>query len=352
MRTHVVNFSGGRTSAKLVLEVESLRKRGLWPESVEYVFADTGAEHPKTYEFIRNFVRYSGINLTCLRAKISKELGVGTTYEVIPIESIGYDLQVWRDMLAAYSSPFNPGGGFCTDMLKSIPSDKYCNEKYGKGNYFKWIGYRTDEAKRAWGHEIYSKLINAGLDQQDSLELMVSCLKTDDVKHIASNVICDTADAFDPDKSSKIADLIVKKVGKIKKAGFRFMFEIDDSEKEDVKAFWSKMPFDLEIEEHFGNCVFCIKKDEKRIELAARAEPELASDWAEIFTENTVRDLGRGFPPDVIYRGKLSMQGLRTIFKDVETVDIEQRVRHLKKDGTSSGCSESCSAFSNQLELL
>ena len=352
MANHVINFSGGKTSAKLVLEIERKRKQGLFTGNVEYVFADTGAEHPKTYEFIRKFVAYAGIKLTCLRAKISAELGVGTTYEIIPIESIGYNLQVWRDMLEAYSTPFNPGGGFCTDMLKSIPSDKYCNDKYGRGNYYKWIGYRADEAKRALGHEIYSKLLSVGLRQQDSLDLIISCMKADDVKQVVNNFICDTIDAFNPDKSSRLVDLIVNKVKKIKKLGFRFMFEIDESDKDDVRVFWSAMPFNLEIQEHLGNCVFCIKKDSKRIELAARAEPELFSEWSELFLEPTVRDLKRDFPPHVIYRGKLSADGVRSLFKEIPTEEIESRLKHMKKDGTSPGCSESCEAHGNQIDMF
>jgi 3'-phosphoadenosine 5'-phosphosulfate sulfotransferase (PAPS reductase)/FAD synthetase len=32
------------------------RRRTGWP--VQYIFMDTGAEHPKTYEFIRNIVKH------------------------------------------------------------------------------------------------------------------------------------------------------------------------------------------------------------------------------------------------------------------------------------------------------
>lgn len=352
MKTHVINFSGGRTSARLICEIERLRKSGEWTAPVEYLFADTQAEDPKTYEFIRNFVKHTGISLTCIRAEISSELGVGTTYRIINIDEIGCTLDVWRDMLAAYSSPFNPGGGFCTDMLKSIPSDKYCDEKYGKGNYFKWIGYRADEAKRAWGHEIYSSLLKIGLNQDDSLDLMISCMSSNDVNQIAFDTVCDTIDAFNPEKTSKLADKIIAKVGKIKKAGFRFMFELLDDEKEDVKDFWREMPFDLEIEEHLGNCVFCIKKGDNRIELAARDRPALADEWKKLFESETVRDLGRSFPPNVIYRGHLSFDAVRLKYQGVDSDYIKSQMKGAKVSGTSSGCSDSCSAFSNQLDMF
>ncbi|MBD2815963.1 phosphoadenosine phosphosulfate reductase family protein, partial [Xenorhabdus sp. Flor] len=60
---NVVSFSGGRTSAYLVYLMEQRRKQG---EDVRYVFMDTGAEHPKTYEFIRDLVQHWKIDLVCL----------------------------------------------------------------------------------------------------------------------------------------------------------------------------------------------------------------------------------------------------------------------------------------------
>ena len=47
MKQVIVSFSGGRTSAYLC----SLIKKS-HPDAV-FVFMDTGAEHPKTYRFIR-----------------------------------------------------------------------------------------------------------------------------------------------------------------------------------------------------------------------------------------------------------------------------------------------------------
>ncbi|WP_149017487.1 phosphoadenosine phosphosulfate reductase family protein, partial [Escherichia coli] len=60
---NVVSFSGGRTSAYLLWLMEQKRQAG---EDVHYVFMDTGAEHPKTYEFIRNIVSNWKIDLHCL----------------------------------------------------------------------------------------------------------------------------------------------------------------------------------------------------------------------------------------------------------------------------------------------
>lgn len=141
---HVVSFSGGRTSAYLVHLMEQKRINDGW--DVDYVFCDTGAEHPKTYEFVRQVAEHFNINITYLRAVISQEKGVGVSYEVV--ENIGYDLSMFADISRKYGAPFNPGGAHCTQHLKTIPYTKYCNDKYGKGNYTTWLGIRIDEQRR------------------------------------------------------------------------------------------------------------------------------------------------------------------------------------------------------------
>ncbi|ECH8657212.1 hypothetical protein OY08_05925, partial [Salmonella enterica subsp. enterica] len=53
IKPQVVSFSGGRSSAYLVYLMEQRRKAG---EDVHFTFMDTGAEHPATYQFIRDLV--------------------------------------------------------------------------------------------------------------------------------------------------------------------------------------------------------------------------------------------------------------------------------------------------------
>ena len=143
---HVVSFSGGRTSAYLVYLMEQKRKIETW--DVDYVFMDTGAEHPGTYDFIERCAKEFGINLTCLKAVINPRLGVGPTYQVIDIADIGWDLSMFSAISKKHGAPYCPGGEHCTQHLKTIPYQKYCRDKYGKGNYTTWCGIRVDELKR------------------------------------------------------------------------------------------------------------------------------------------------------------------------------------------------------------
>lgn len=142
---HVVSFSGGRTSAYLVHLMEKKRKsHGL---DVIYVFMDTGAEHPNTYEFVRNVSKHFAVEITCLRVDVNPELGKGNSYKVVSIDEICQDLQPWKDMIKKYGVPYY-GGAFCTGRMKLGPFTKYCNDNFGKGNYITWLGIRSDEPKR------------------------------------------------------------------------------------------------------------------------------------------------------------------------------------------------------------
>ncbi|EDR2534718.1 prophage protein [Escherichia coli] len=271
---NVVSFSGGRTSAYLLWLMEQKRQAG---EDVHYVFMDTGAEHPKTYEFIRNIVSNWKIDLHCLRVIPNPEMGKASSYEEIGVTDIGPDLIPWKRMLNKYGHPYI-GGAFCTDRMKSVPFTKYCQEKFGKGNYITWLGIRTDEPNR------------------------------------------------------------------LKRAnGFRYLADISDFEKQDVLDWWSEQKFDLGIQEHLGNCVFCIKKSMQKVALAAMDEPELADAFINILDT----EIKTGKEP-VMYRGNNTLKSLIALFSDISRDELASRMTSMRQYDSGS-CSESCEAFSCQL---
>lgn len=138
---NVVSFSGGRTSAHLA---HLMRQRD--PDT-RFIFMDTGAEHPATYQFIRDAVKNWNIDLVCLRVVVNPELGKANRYRILDLDEIGPDLTPWVEMLKKYGTPYI-GGEFCTDRMKLGPFKKYCDEHLGRKAYHTWIGIRTDEPKR------------------------------------------------------------------------------------------------------------------------------------------------------------------------------------------------------------
>ena len=143
---NIVSFSGGRTSAYLVHLMEQRRiADGI---NVKYVFMDTGAEHPKTYEFIKRVVAHFKIDLLVLKTKINAEMGVGPSYEIHDLNSIGWDLRVFNELTNKYGNPFNPVGGFYTDKLKTVTYQKFVKENFNSDSVGTWIGIRADERRR------------------------------------------------------------------------------------------------------------------------------------------------------------------------------------------------------------
>lgn len=267
---NIVSLSGGRTSAYLA---HLLQERD--PET-EFIFMDTGAEHPKTYEFIRNIVAHWKIKLTCLRVIPNPEMNKPSNYEIISIDQIGPDLEPWKRMLRKYGHPY-VGGAFCTDRMKTVPFIKYCDEHFGRGNYTTWLGMRIDEPKR-----------------------------------------------ISP------------------KPGIRYLAEISDFEKQDVIEWWRDQPFDLEIQEHLGNCVFCIKKSLQKVALAAKDEPELAAQFIQTLQVFDVK------PDKVMYRSNNSLEQVIALFSDTGRDELASRMTSMRQYDTGS-CSESCEAFGGQI---
>lgn len=305
MTNNVVSFSGGRTSAYLAYQIEQMRKDGRIEGQVEYIFMDTGAEHPKTYEFIRKCVEYFGIELTCLQGDFEQPVGVGHSYKVLPLESLKHDMinGPFGRLMAKYGVP-TIASAWCTSRMKEETYGKYCNDKYGKGNYVTWLGIRADEPKRL-------------------------------------------------------------RIGK--NPALRYMAEITDFEKDDVLDFWQEMPFNLEIDEHLGNCVFCFKKSINKVALAARDEPQLLADWKlaigaasgrlnqpiekvtnDIFQEKYIQNIPKG----VMYRGSNSIDSIIAKFELHSRQEIYETIRSMKRQ-ESGGCSESCEAFaSEQIDMF
>lgn len=263
---NVVSFSGGRTSAYMVHLMLKM------DPDAHYIFMDTGAEHPATYEFVRNLVRHWNLNLTCLRVIPNPEMRKASTYEVLTVDQIGPDLEPWKRMLQKYGHPY-VGGAFCTDRMKTTPFTKYCEKHFGKGNYMTWLGIRTDEPKRLRPRE-----------------------------------------------------------------GFAYLANISDFEKQDVLDWWEDQPFDLGIQEHLGNCVFCIKKSLQKVALATKDEPELAQQFVQMLNENDIKE------DRVMYRSNNSLSQVIALFGDTERDELASRMRSMRQYDTGS-CSESCEAF-------
>lgn len=276
---NIVSFSGGRSSALLVYLMKKQH-----PDT-DFVFMDTGAEHPKTYEFVKNVVNYFDINLTCLRVVVNPELGSGNSYRIISLDELKQDLQPFRDVCYKYGLPYL-GGAFCTRAMKLEPFTRYCNNKYGKNNYQTWLGIRADEPRR---------------------------LKAKD--------------------------------------GYSYLADICDFDKQDVINWWKRQPFDLEIPEHLGNCVFCIKKSISKIALATRDEHKMAENFINLIDDPNIRAVEREQQANkIMYRSAHSLVSIVAMYQNYSREEIFNTIRG-NRAFDSGSCSESCEISSCQLDL-
>lgn len=284
----VISFSGGRTSAYLV----NLFKDD--PDA-HFVFMDTGAEHPSTYQFVKDVVKNWGIELVCLRVEINPILKKGNAYKIIALGDLKQDLKPWGAMLSKYGAPAYDMP-YCTARMKTEPFEKYCDDSFGKGNYERWIGIRADEPKRL-PIEILEKI-----------------------------------------------GLPIHKLAVNQKRGYRYLAEISNFEKEDVIDWWGNQNFDLAISEHLGNCVFCIKKSINKVALAAKDEPEQLVKWVEVTESDKVRTEGRKHNHKRMYRKRLHCSDIVRMYEGFSREQVYKTLRSSKSFDTDS-CSESCEAL-------
>jgi hypothetical protein len=281
----VVSFSGGRTSAYLCKRLLDEFPR----DRLRFVFMDTGAEHPKTYEFIRKVDAHFGLGLTCLRGDSDTPMGAGVRAAEVSIDDIGQDLATFRSLCGKYGTPTVKIPA-CTSRLKERTFRKWANARLGRNGYVTWIGVRADEPKR---------LKRMGIDPLH-----------------------------------------------------RFLAEVDPIDKAEVLAFWAGMPFDLEIPEWLGNCVFCVKKSSLKLAVAARDEPEMAAAWMRMLADAPDRLKMPGLTSENVYRGHRTLAQICGMYEDATRDELAGRVRSTKATAANS-CSESCEVFVDaQMDLF
>lgn len=295
-KIHVVSFSGGRSSALLVYLMEIKRKKENW--NVHFIFMDTGFEHTQTYDFIRNMVKHWGIKLTVIRVVVNPTFGIGVTYKEISLDEMKCDLKPWKEMVSKYGLPTIQTPR-CTSRLKSEPHDKFCDAKWGRGNYITWLGIRCDEPNR--------------------------------LKHFQANI-----DMFDDKKVTR---------------PIRYLAELSPLGKAGVIDWWKDQLFDLGIPDYLGNCVFCVKKSEAKLWAAAKVEPELAEEFKEMIMSDDVRELpNQPFKQGVIYRGHISIEDVIKLSKVLPLKELEETMEetaYFELDEPSF-CSESCEVFPDE----
>lgn len=344
---HVASISGGSTSHFMISVL--IDKYG--KDNVDFVYCDTGAEHEGTYKFIRDTAKGFNISITCLKLFMPKEVGVGAQYTVVPIESLNKDYQAFRSLMEKYGRPFNPGGKFCTDQMKTQIYRKYCNDTYGKGYYTTWIGYRDEpkDASRSWGHSLSISLNkHLGVHQRDQGDFYKDCretLITDGDSRLEEFLL---SSRLTPNDDGLIERLVKRLKGNLK-LGYRFLFEISDYDKEDILDFWDKQNFKLEIPPHTGNCVFCIEKTVNQLSYLCRSQPSIAQEWIIELENPKIPEKGRKLGEDVMYRDGPRKMTFQEVYNEALEQPLEFWESKVSMEKRLSPCAGgSCELFNEE----
>jgi len=211
MNRLICSFSGGRTSAYMTWRV--LQEWKDQYDEIVVLFANTGLEHEKTLEFVKNCDDHFGFNTVWLEADVIPGKGNGTRHKIVDFKSASRDGEPYYDFARKYGIP-SVGNPSCTRVLKVEAIRSCLRDHFGlkKRDYVQCIGIRVDEIDR-----------------------------------------------MQP---------------KAKELGIRYPLVNWGITKNQVLDWWASQDFDLDLPEHLGNCVTCFKKSDRKLFTIAKHHPE------------------------------------------------------------------------------
>jgi 3'-phosphoadenosine 5'-phosphosulfate sulfotransferase (PAPS reductase)/FAD synthetase len=208
----MVTISGGRSSAMSARYIQTSKKYKDYKKV--YIFANTGQERKETIDFLKNIVKYWGIDLVIVEAVCSNVMGVGVSYKEVTFDTMSMNSEPFKDIImhqnkGVFSGVPNQGAPYCSERLKTIPCKKYCDDIFGVNNYQKVIGYRKEDMPK---------------------RITLSEVKED---------------------KTRIFPLLTD---------FETIIGIPE-----LNNFWNEQDFKLSIHGKFGNCQLCWKKSDKNL---------------------------------------------------------------------------------------
>jgi hypothetical protein len=286
-----ISFSGGKTSAYMTkMLLDHFRKHE--PErEILVTFANTGQEHEETLKFVDRCDKEFGFSVVWLEAVVDPENGKGIRHNIVNFQTASRNGEPFEAYIAKHGIP-NQMYNQCTSRLKTEPMESY-RKRIGwkNGTYSTAIGIRADEMDR-----VSSKgMANQGL--------------------------------FYPCVDARVT-------------------------KEDVRNWWSKQDFNLNIPEHLGNCTWCWKKSGRKLLTLARANPEIFDFPARMERHYALaggkRRDGQDRKPRAFFRGDktaidilLESKGNFTPFEDDKFIPFDAEL------DVGGSCGDSCEIYSD-----
>lgn len=222
-----IAFSGGRTSAFMLWHILDAHD-GQLPEYVNISFQNTGLEHEKTLEFIRDVETKWNLDIAWLEGPIEYREGQLTpdSFRIVDFCSASRNGEPLEALIKARGFLPNVVNRWCTGELKIKTQKRYIEETFGWDEFQVVLGLRADEPRRV--ARLKHSALRKGITQ-----------------------IAPMATAGHTER--------------------------------DVLEFWKNQDFDLDLpggDNTFGNCVGCFLKSVPKLKKICDAKPEHFDWWA------------------------------------------------------------------------
>lgn len=246
------------------------------------VFANTGQENEETLVFLSKLDLEFNLNIVWLEAQVFFGERRGTKHNVVSFDKASRMGEPFKDVIHKYGIP-NTSYPHCTRELKLRPIHSYVRELWGSKDYLTAIGIRTDEARRV-------------------------------AKSSPYNIVYPLIDWFPADKI-------------------------------DVNDWWEEQNFNLELEEHQGNCKTCWKKSDTKILRLIGENPEQFRFFSEM-EDRYSNEVADGYEPRVFFRSERSTKDMLKLHEVTSASPHRKYPNISDEDG---GCSESCELYPTEI---
>jgi len=250
------------------------------------LFANTGQEDEETLIFVHECDVRWNLGVIWVEAVISPVKGAGTKHKIVTFETACRDKSLFVAMCAKYGLP-NNGFMHCTRELKLRPMISYVRSIGWKAKtYYTALGIRADEADR----------MNSNYEEE---KLFYPLVKTGETKI-------------------------------------------------SVNMWWNKQAFNLNLQEHYGNCTWCWKKSIRKHKTIAVERPEVFD--VPRYLEENYSDAGAGDQTRRMFRSNRTTQDIFKLAQEPFEPFVDNNPHFdsmVDEQDQSSGCSESCEVFSD-----
>lgn len=239
----IVNFSGGRSSAYMLISILAAHG-GKLPDGVHVCFSNTGKEREETLRFVQEVSNFYAVPIRWLERDGTKP--PHERFREVDFESAARKGEPFEEVIREKQYLPNPVTRFCTVELKIRTMRDFA---YAQG-WKEWtnvIGFRADEKHR---------LAKAMRKSGDGEGKQMSLLAPKTPKRLKP--------AVEPHESwNHLATPMID-------AGVT---------RQTVADFWAQMPFDLRLRPDESNCDLCFLKGAGKISAVLREHPEYAGWW-------------------------------------------------------------------------